>query len=101
MIDKIASEWELLGYSCDVWKDVPGQRWENFTHDSDELFMLIKGKIELEIEGKSCQPLQNQVVHIPANTMHSVRNIGKTEAHWLYGYKLPNVNEHDIKNFNQ
>lgn len=101
MIEKIAQEWELRGYSCDVWEDPKGQCWEDYVHDVDELLMVIKGEVELEIGGKKCHPDINEVVHIPANTIHSVRNIGSETACFLYGYKTHNVNEKDISNFNK
>lgn len=101
MIDKIASDWQLQGFSCDLWVDDPGQRWEDYKHDTDELFMLIEGKIELKIGDKTLKPKINEVVHIPANTKHSVRNIGDKKAKWLYGYKMPDVNKKDIEQFNK
>lgn len=27
---KIAAEWASGGFSCDLWTDPPGQRWEDF-----------------------------------------------------------------------
>jgi mannose-6-phosphate isomerase-like protein (cupin superfamily) len=45
----------------------------------------------------SCQPAAGKVEHpkageellIPAGAVHSARNVGKTTARWLYGYKRP------------
>lgn len=86
-IDKIKSSWKSRGFSCDLWADEPDQRWENYVHKTDELFMIISGKVELEIAGKIIHPGIGEEVFIPARQNHSVRNIGNTRSKWLYGYK--------------
>lgn len=101
MEEKIAQEWHLRGFSCDVWVDPPGKRWEDFVHDVDELFLLVKGEVELVIAGKTILPKVDEVILIPANTKHSIRNLGATDSRWLYGYKLKNANESDMTDFNQ
>jgi quercetin dioxygenase-like cupin family protein len=90
MVDRshIAEDWSRRGYSCGEFIDPPGQRWEDFTHDVDELLMVMGGRMELEIEGKVIHPQIGEEVFIPARALHSVRNIGDTTARWLYGYKL-------------
>ena len=35
--EQIAADWETRGFSCDLWTDPPGQRWEDFTHATDEV----------------------------------------------------------------
>ena len=54
---------------------------------TDELVVLSEGEIEIEIEGNSQQPQIGDEVFIPANAIHTVRNIGKTNNVWYYGYK--------------
>ncbi len=89
MVDQAAvnKRWKQLGYSCDLWTDPPGQCWENYVHLMDELVMVIDGQLELEMDGKVLHPIPGEEIYIPANKVHSVRNIGKITAHWLYGYK--------------
>ena len=53
----------------------------------DELVVLAEGEIEIEIEGKSQQPPIGREVFIPANAMHTVRNVGNKNNVWFYGYK--------------
>ena len=57
------------------------------SHRTDELVVLAEGEIEIEIEGKSQQSQIGDEVFIPANAIHTVRNIGKTNNVWYYGYK--------------
>ena len=85
--EQIRKNWESRGYSFGVFKDPPGQVWADFVHRMDELVLLAEGEIEIEIEGKSQQPQIGDEVFIPANVIHPVRNIGKTNNVWYYGYK--------------
>jgi len=85
--DKIAADWALHGFSCELWADAPGQRWEDFTHETDELVTALEGQMEFEVEGKICHPQPGEELLIPAGAIHSARNIGDTTARWLYGYK--------------
>lgn len=55
-------------------------------HTTDELAMIIEGEVEFEIEGICHRPASGQELFIPAGAKHSVRNLGKTQARWLYGY---------------
>ena len=85
--DEIRDNWESRGYGFGVFKDPPGQVWVDFVHRTDELVVLAEGDIEIEIEGKSQQPQIGEEVFIPANAIHTVRNIGKTNNVWYFGYK--------------
>jgi len=35
--EQVAADWAVRGFSCELWVDPPGQRWEDFTHAADEL----------------------------------------------------------------
>ena len=85
--EKIRENWESRGYSFGVFKDPPGRVWADFVDRTDELVVLAEGDIEIEIEGKSQQPQIGEEVFIPANAIHTVRNIGKTNNVWYFGYK--------------
>ena len=84
---QIKTDWESRGYTFGIFRDSPGQVWADFVHKTDELVILAEGEIEIEIEGKSEQPPIGEEVFIPANAMHTVRNVGKTNNVWYYGYK--------------
>ena len=86
--DQIKKDWHLRGYSCGVFRDPPGQVWADFVHRVDELVVLAEGEIELEIEGKAQRPQIGQEVFIPADVVHTVRNIGRTNNVWYYGYRI-------------
>ena len=80
-------DWNERGFSFGTFRDPPGQVWADFVHRTDELVMLAEGEIELEIEGKTQRPLIGQEVFIPANAIHTVRNVGNTNNVWYYGYR--------------
>ena len=52
----IAADWHSRGFSCDLWTDPPGQRWEGFTHDVDELVLVLEGEMEFEFGGRATRP---------------------------------------------
>jgi quercetin dioxygenase-like cupin family protein len=83
----ISRDWAARGFSCDLWVDPPGQRWEGFVHAGDEVVIVLEGSVEFEIDGKTSRPAAGEEVFIPAGAVHSVRNIGDVTARWLYGYR--------------
>lgn len=88
---KIAQEWLKKGFSCQLWIDPPGQVWNDFNHEYDELFMVVEGLIELEIDGEVHRPKIGEEWMIPAHTPHTLRNNGRRTAQWLYGYPLESL----------
>ncbi len=87
--EKIAADWRVRGFSCGLWIDPPGQRWEDFAHATDELVIVLEGEMEFEIEGQVYHPKIGEELLIPAQANHSARNIGKTTGRWLFGYEGP------------
>ena len=85
--DHIKRDWHSRGYSFGVFRDPPGQVWADFVHQTDELVVLAEGEIEVEIEGESQRPQIGEEVFIPANAVHTVRNVGQTNNVWYYGYR--------------
>ena len=84
---QIAADWNERGFSCELWTDPPGQTWEDFTHTTDEVVIVLEGEMEFEIEGTVHHPTAGQELLIPAGAVHSARNIGNTTSNWLYGYR--------------
>ena len=84
---EVARSWASRGFSCGLWVDPPGQRWEGFVHGTDELALVVEGEVEFEINGVRHYPEVGEELFIPAGALHSVRNLGGTTARWLYGYR--------------
>ena len=86
--DLIKRDWHSRGYSLGVFRDPPVQIWADFFHRTDELVLHAEGEIEMEIEGKAERPKIGEEVFIPANTVHTVRNVGQKKNNiWYYGYE--------------
>lgn len=83
----VAVDWHARGFSCDLWVDPPGQVWADFVHSTDELVLVVDGEVEFQFGGEKFIPAPGKELLIPAGTTHTVRNLGKFESRWLYGYK--------------
>ena len=84
---QIAADWAARGFSCELWVHPPGQRWEDFTHATDELVIVLEGEMEFEIKGQVRHRRPGEELLIPARAVHSARNFGATTARWLFGYR--------------
>ena len=83
----IEEKWARQGFSCGLWVDPPGQRWEGFVHDVDEVVYVVEGTMEFEIDGKVHVLDPGNEAFIPAEKNHSARNVGGETARWYYGYR--------------
>ncbi len=83
----VARNWRERGFSCGLWIDPPGQVWADYVHDVDELVMVVEGDVEFEVEGKVHRLRPGEELLIPAGARHTVRNMGRGESRWLYGYR--------------
>jgi quercetin dioxygenase-like cupin family protein len=63
---KIAADRASRGFSCDLWTDPPGQRWEDFRHATDELVVVLEGAMEFDVAGKARHPWVGEELLIPA-----------------------------------
>jgi mannose-6-phosphate isomerase-like protein (cupin superfamily) len=86
-LPEIRSDWAHRGFSFQYWIDPPGQVWRDFVHEVDELVVLIEGEIELDLDGSRVRPGQGKEVLIPANTRHTVTNVGNMPNRWCFGYR--------------
>lgn len=84
---QVQRDWNARGFSCGLWMDPPGQTWEDYVHEMDELLLVLDGEMEIEMSGRTFRPRPGEEVFIPARARHSVRNVGGTAARWLYGYR--------------
>jgi quercetin dioxygenase-like cupin family protein len=67
----------------------PGAAVPKHTHPGEELAYVLKGEIILEIEGKPPAKLKaGDVFFVPAGTVHSAKNPGKTAAAVLATYVI-------------
>jgi quercetin dioxygenase-like cupin family protein len=86
-LEQTAADWAKRGFSCDLWTDSPGRRWEDFTHLTDELVLVLEGEMEFEVAGRVSHRNIGEELLISARAIHSARNVSSTTARWFYGYK--------------
>jgi mannose-6-phosphate isomerase-like protein (cupin superfamily) len=86
-LDQVPGDWRERGFSCDIWTDPPGQVWAGFVHAVDELVTPIEGEVEIEMQGRKLRPAVGEEVFIPAGVSHTVRNLGRRQSRWYYGYR--------------
>jgi quercetin dioxygenase-like cupin family protein len=84
--ETVAADWAAEGFSFGVFRDPPGQCWEDFTHATDEYVVVAEGELELKIDGASHRAREGDRARIPARAIHSVRTISPGGSVWLYGY---------------
>ena len=87
----VAKDWHARGFSCGLWIDHAGREWSCHPHETDELFMIMSGELELEMDGTSSQPSVGEEIRIPAGMHYTIRNIGGKTARWLYGQRRPTI----------
>ena len=85
---KIRQQWESRGFSFGIFRDPPGRVWQDFSHSTEELVILAEGQIEIEVEGQMHRPVIGEEIFIPAQAIHTVRNVGKVPNVWYYGYRV-------------
>ncbi len=82
----VAADWRGRGYSCQRFVDPPGQEWNDFVHDTNELVTVLEGRLEMEVAGQTVVVEPGDEVFIPRGAVHSVRNIHTGTTRWLFGY---------------
>lgn len=84
----VGRAWLRRGFSCALWVDPPGQVWNDFVHDVDEVVHLLEGDLLFELDGHSIRLRPGEELLIGQGRRHTVRNLGDSTARWLYGYRL-------------
>ncbi len=82
----VRAEWEAEGFSCRSCVLAKDQVQENFVHDDDLAFMLVEGRIVLEIDGRFFRPEPKEKLIISKRVKYSLRNVGSCRAKFLYGH---------------
>jgi quercetin dioxygenase-like cupin family protein len=82
----IEQEWRARGFSFGVFRDPPGQEWNDFVHATDEFVIVAAGTLEVTVGGESAQCEPGDLVWIPRGTNHSLKTLSQGGSVWLYGY---------------
>ena len=50
--------------------------------------ILAEGQVEIEVEGQMHRPMVGEEIFIPAQAIHTLRNVGTVPTVWYYGYRV-------------
>lgn len=65
----------------------PGAAFGNHWHPGEEIIYVLEGSLEYQVEGKPPATLKaGEVLFIPAGTIHSAKNVGKSKGAELATY---------------
>jgi quercetin dioxygenase-like cupin family protein len=78
--------WREEGFSFGVFRDPPGQEWNDFVHHTDEYVLVAKGKLQISVGQESAECGPGDLVRIPREVSHSLKTISDGGSVWLYGY---------------
>ena len=73
------------GFEPTRWTDPPGTIREQSVHEHDEILVVLNGSVEIDLGGLTRIPEVGEEVFIPALTVHTLRNVGDTDAVWIAG----------------
>ncbi len=84
--DGVARDWDAEGFSFGVFRDPPGQEWNDFVHRRDEYVVVAEGRLEIRVGAETtfCGP--GDLVRIPRGVPHSLKTLSAGGSVWLYGY---------------
>lgn len=82
----VAETWRRRGFSCHSFTDPPGQQWNDFVHDTNELVTVVDGRLHLIMQGQTHELGPGDEAFIGRNVRHSVHNAHKSTTRWLFGY---------------
>jgi len=84
---KVRGTWAAAGYTCELWVGAPHQVWHDFRHEVDERILMLDGRVQVEMQGRTIMLLPGDELQIPAGIRHTVRNGSPEPVRWLYGYR--------------
>ncbi len=84
--ETVGKLWNDRGFNCHLYVDKPGQEWNDFFHNTNELVTVIHGRLQLTVGKEEITLNVGDELFIPARACHSVKNIFDSETQWLFGY---------------
>lgn len=84
--DEVMRDWKARGYDCRPFVDPPGQEWNNFVHQTNELITVVEGRLEMTVASQRLMVDPGDEVFIPKGAVHSVKNSNNGITRWFFGY---------------
>ena len=82
----VETDWRAEGFSFRIFRDPPGQQWNDFTHASDEYVLVAEGRLWIEVGDRAQVCEAGDLVRIPRQVSHSLHTLSDEGSVWLYGY---------------
>lgn len=86
--DQVRSDWAAEGFDFGVFRDPPGQEWNDFVHRTDEYVVVAEGRLSVEVDGVQKEVGPGDLVRIPRGALHSLKTLSPEGSVWLYGYGM-------------
>lgn len=89
----VGMDWGRRAYSCDRIADPPDNEWRDFEHETNELIVVLDGRLEIEVEVERdgtvelIDAMAGDEVLVPAGARHTIRNVHPGTTRWLFGYQ--------------
>ena len=84
--EAVEAGWRAEGFSFGVFRDPPGQEWNDFVHRSDEYVLVAEGRLEVSVGAETAVVEPGDLVRIPRGVAHSLKTLSEQGSVWLYGY---------------
>jgi mannose-6-phosphate isomerase-like protein (cupin superfamily) len=82
----IKSAWQQQGFSFGIFRDVPGQEWNDFVHGTDEFVVIAEGDLTISVGAETADCEAGDLVRIPRGVEHSLKTTSQNGSVWFYGY---------------
>ena len=86
---EVMLDWKKRGFDCHTFVDPPGQQWNDFVHETDEVVAVIEGQLTITMKNQCFLADPGDEIFIPQNVPHSVENPSNDITRWLFGYNRP------------
>lgn len=61
--------------SCGIYALAAGAKDTQSTHDEDEVYVVLKGRADLVVDGEETALMEGSIVYVPADIKHEFINI--------------------------
>lgn len=85
---KVEASWLMQGFSFGIFRDSPGQEWNDFVHDTDEFVVVAEGELTIRVGAETANCEAGDLVRIPRGSVHSLKTTSQGGSVWFYGYGI-------------
>lgn len=85
---EVRTAWKAEGFSFGVFRDPPGQEWNDFVHQTDEYVLVAEGELRVSVGSETAVVGPGDLIQIPRGVRHSLKTRSAEGCVWLYGYGL-------------